>query len=437
MNNQDRSARIAQRIQEAQASWNSLTGQIEALRTDLDRELDGQRRVVLRARLADLETERERVTAGLDRLEHERSLLLAAAALPSATSPPAPITPAPTAENGLELPVPKGAVPLGSPFYVAREADTLLANQLASAGSVTVVRGARQMGKTSLLIRGVDQARRQGLPVCFIDCQGTFDGSQLTSLDALLKSLAYEIADQAQVGYPAVDAVWNSPASPKNKATHFIEDLILRDVPTCFLLVLDEADMLLCTPFYNEFFGLLRAWYNRRTIHELWRKWKMVISISTHPSLIIDDLKQSPFNVGLTIALQDFGEAQVRQLNELHSTPLPAGEIPALIDLVGGHPYLVRQAFYTLKEQAMPWPELLAIAADRSGPFAEHLLSYLDLVLDDPGLTQAMRQVVFGGAAPPQRDKLRLTSAGLIRDRGRRSVCRFRLYEDFFREALR
>lgn len=60
---------IEQRINEANSSWEMWTTRIEAVKRDLSLELDGQRQVVLQARLQDLERERAQVEAELARLE--------------------------------------------------------------------------------------------------------------------------------------------------------------------------------------------------------------------------------------------------------------------------------------------------------------------------------------------------------------------------------
>ncbi len=62
-------ARIRQRIKEARASWETISKRVEAVKRDLSLELDGQRKVVLEARLGDLEQERVAFEVELERLE--------------------------------------------------------------------------------------------------------------------------------------------------------------------------------------------------------------------------------------------------------------------------------------------------------------------------------------------------------------------------------
>src|SRR5207249_2093354 len=79
--------------------------------------------------------------------------------------PPAARVPGSVVKNlDAEEPV-GGAVPLDSPFYVARPVDETFYRAIARRDSIVLVKGARQMGKTSLLGRGLQQARQAGARV--------------------------------------------------------------------------------------------------------------------------------------------------------------------------------------------------------------------------------------------------------------------------------
>ncbi|MBN1812801.1 MAG: AAA-like domain-containing protein [Anaerolineae bacterium] len=332
--------------------------------------------------------------------------------------------------------VPTGAVPLESRYYIKRSADERLEAQLKRKGTITTIRGARQSGKSSLLIRGVEYAKSQGALVLSLDFQGIFGSSELSNLGEFLEQLAYLFADQAQIHSSDVDSTWALPLTPKYKLTRLVESLILTKSNPCVVLAIDEADMLLETTFHSEFFGLLRSWFNRRVANNLWEKLNIVIMISTDPSLLIKNIRQSPFNVGLTIELQDLTEDQVRDLNKRHGSPLQPEEIPQTIELLGGHPYLVRQALYTLAIENMAWPELVKIADREDGPFGRHLCHYLDLLYSDADLMHAARTVVKDERCPEPRQLLRLTSACLVREENGKCTCRYGLYKQFFGRRL-
>src|SRR6266850_4102552 len=64
-----------------------------------------------------------------------------------------------------------GAVPLDSQFYIVRETDEDFLQAIKRRDSIVLVKGARQMGKTSLLARGLQQARMAGAAVVLTDFQ--------------------------------------------------------------------------------------------------------------------------------------------------------------------------------------------------------------------------------------------------------------------------
>ena len=62
------------------------------------------------------------------------------------------------------------------------------------------------------------------------------------------------------------------------------------------------------------------------------------------------DVHGSPFDVGVRTTIDDFACGEVMSLNERHGSLIesPAG-VNRLMNLVGGHPYLLQCAFEALK----------------------------------------------------------------------------------------
>jgi hypothetical protein len=201
---------------------------------------------------------------------------------------------------------------------------------------------------------------------------------------------------------------------------------------------MDEGDYLLQTPFYQDFFGLVRSWHNRRAQYEAWEKLNLVMVISTEPYLLIDDISQSPFNVGLKLELSDFSEAQVRGLNLQHGTPLPERDLPQLMTLLNGHPYLTRKALYTLvmEHERLTWSDLLRVAATDSGPFGDHLRRQRWALQDQPKLREALKQVIRSNQCSDDRALFRLLRAGLVKGSGDAYTCRCDLYQLYFKDKL-
>jgi hypothetical protein len=364
--------------------------------------------------------------------------------------------------RSIHIPIPGGAIELESRFYVKRDADEKLRKEIVASPSITAtIRGSRQTGKTSLLIRAAAQAQRAGYRVVYLDLQQV-DSSLLQDQGTFLRYLTEFIADQLSVDPAQAKEAWQGSLASSNKIERFLEDSILSRGRTRVMLVMDEVERLLQTSFHDDFFGLLRAWYNYRARDPRWHGLSVVLVISTEPYLLIRDRYRSPFNVGLRLKLEDFDEAQVGDLNERYGSPVRHQDLEGFMDLLGGHPYLTQQALYTLVTRELSWSDLVDIAASDGGPFRHHLRHYLWLLQGQRDMVRAMREIVRRGRCRDERLFNRLLRAGLVKraarprssawwrrvvDRliapsgqvrgdGRSCACRCRLYEAYLGEKL-
>ena len=348
-----------------------------------------------------------------------------------------PAPPAPAADPRIleRLTVPGGTMRPDDPFYVARPQDEALQRQLHHPGSIVTIRAARQTGKSSLLMRGVQAARAQGQQTVYLDLQ-RMDHDRLGDQNEFLHYVASFLARQLRLDNQEVERMWRSSFGPQDRLTYLLEDTILPALNAPLLLALDEADRLLQTGYYTDFFGLLRAWHNSAAYDALWQKLSLVMVISTEPYLLIPDPNQSPFNVGLKLYLQDFDRAQLHDLNRRHNEVVQPPEFEAFRQLFGGHPYLTRKAMYTLLVEKQTWPELQQIAATDHGPFSDHLRRQLWLLHQEPALQQALRQVIRQNRCDDEASRFRLLRAGLIKGAGSDYRCRCDLYRLYFQERL-
>lgn len=68
----------------------------------------------------------------------------------------------------------------------------------------------------------------------------------------------------------------------------------------------------------------------------------------------------SLLNTGLAIQLPEFTPAQVLDLAQRWEQEITAPQIEQLMTLLGGHPYRLQLAFYSLQQQTITLEELLA-----------------------------------------------------------------------------
>lgn len=94
-----------------------------------------------------------------------------------------------------------GAVPLASEFYIERPTDEEFQPAIARQDSIVLVKGARQVGKTSLLARGLQQARALDARIVLTDFQN-LNAAYLASVERLLLTLAESMV---------ISSSWMSP----------------------------------------------------------------------------------------------------------------------------------------------------------------------------------------------------------------------------------
>jgi hypothetical protein len=331
----------------------------------------------------------------------------------------------------------EGAMDTQSAFYVVRDADATVMKAVSQKQGTTVtLKGARQMGKSSLLMRGVAGALAAGKRVAYLSLQ-EFDSSTFSNPDLFFQRFCSSLGDQLGLSNQ-VDAYWQKPMGSSQRCGMYMSGHILRALEAPLVLGLDEVETLFEIPFGTDFFGMLRSWHNNRALPTtpVWKKLSIVLVTSTEPFLFIKNLMQSPFNVGQTVELGDFAAAQVAELNQRHGSPLSEQQEQELFALLGGHPYLIRKALYLVASGSMRVAGLFTQAAEDRGPFGDHLRHLLFRLGGQPQLKAGLREVLQRNACPSDDVFIRLRSAGLVRQEGTTVLPRCELYRRYFRERL-
>jgi hypothetical protein len=331
-----------------------------------------------------------------------------------------------------------GAVPLDSQFYILRPSDDEFHTAVQRRDSLVLIKGARQMGKTSLLARGLHAARTAGDRVILTDLQ-KLASDDFRSLRSFLSALSNSVAHQLQLDL-AWQRRWENQRAPNVNFEDFWRRDVLGRLPEPIVWAVDEFDRLLVAPFATEFCGLLRSWHNERALNPggPWRSLTIAIAYATEAHLFITDINQSPFNVGTRLSLRDFTYDEVAELNRRYAEPLRGSEeVAQFFDLVGGQPYLVRRGLHELAERRVRLDGLSDDATQDDGVFGEHLRRLLVALNRDPLLTAAARSLLTHGEGPRPDLFYRLRTAGVIRgDSASTALFRCRLYERFLRRHL-
>ncbi len=366
---------------------------------------------------------------------------LTAPSSPRAGAPPEPAAsalrpPLPSAPLELDETL-EGAMDTQSAFYVVRPADATVMRAVSQKQGATVtIKGARQMGKSSLLMRGLAAALEAGKRVAYLSFQ-EFDTPTLSNPDLFFQRFCTALSDQLELANQ-VETYWQKPMGSSQRCGLYMSGHVLRGLEAPLVLGLDEVETLFETPFGTDFFGMLRSWHNNRALPTtpVWKKLSIVLVTSTEPFLFIKNLTQSPFNVGQTVELDDFTAEQVAELNRRHGSPLEPRQEQELFALLGGHPYLVRKALYLVASGSLRMADLSSQAAEDRGPFGDHLRHLLFRLGSQPQLKVGLREVLQRNACPDEGVFIRLRGAGLVRQEGTSVLPRCELYRRYFRERL-
>jgi DNA-binding SARP family transcriptional activator len=336
-----------------------------------------------------------------------------------------------------EIEPPGGPVPLHSLLYLERGTDAEFRHAVERGDSIVLVKGPRQVGKTSLLHRGLAAARDGGARMVRTDLSD-LNAGDLESADALLRSLAGQLADVLEVD--ASLAAWEPHRGPNVNFRQFLRKAVLREGAPRLVWGLDDVDRLFGLPFAGEVFALFRSWHNERSLDPSgpWSRLTLAMAYATEAHLFITDLNQSPFNVGTRLTLEDFTPAQVADLNRRHGSPLQnEREVQAFYRLLGGHPYLVRLGLFRLVKGSLRWSQLESEAGRTDSVFAEHLRRLGHALSRDPALAAVVSGLLKGESRPDEDSFYRLSSAGVLSG-GTPARARFRcpLYASFLARSL-
>lgn len=175
--------------------------------------------------------------------------------------------------------------------------------------------------------------------------------------------------------------------------TKYFEEYLLPAINSPLVLGLDNIDVIFSYHIASDFLALLRAWYDKRTTNPIWKKLRLVIAYSKE-DYIPRDKNRSPLNVGKGIEIPELNRLQVQNLAQRLQLPWNEEQVAQLMAMVGGHPWLVKEALYKIAWRELTLKELLKIAPTQEGLYSDHLLRHWSTLQDNPELLATMRQVV-------------------------------------------
>jgi hypothetical protein len=332
----------------------------------------------------------------------------------------------------------QGIITLQSKFYVERDSDTLALNCIQRAGGVTLtIKGSRQMGKSSLLIRVLNAAEVLNRKTVLLDFD-SFERSTRMNETRFFREFCMAVADGLHLE-DGIDEYWERDWGNPLRCSSYMNHRVLEQLNDPLTLVMDNVEKISDSGFQSDFFAMLRTWHNKRASQPIWRRLDLVFSTSTEPYQLIENMNQSPFNVGTLVELRDLNITEVTDLNRRYGNILNSSQIQLLMDLLSGHPYLVQQAFSLIASGQAKAVDLLnpQQAVADGGFFGDHLKYHLFKLQEQQMLSQGMLQVIRHQTCSDERLFFLLQGAGLVKRKDSIVLPRCQLYASYFKEKLR
>ncbi len=330
------------------------------------------------------------------------------------------------------LRAPGGSIRFDDPLYIKRPVDETIERNIQANGETIVIKAARQMGKSSMLIRYLAASKNHGKEIFYLDFQ-SFTDNELDDYSVLLTQIAEAMIRSLRLN---VDA--DLDIQSQQDLTNFIEDHVFRTINKPLVFAFDEVDRVLGRDYQADFFSMFRLWHNRRAefMSEGWPDLDIALVIATEPNLLIDTADRSPFNVTPAIKPDYFEYSHISRVNQLFGSSLDSSQLQELFKLLSGHPFLTRLAFYRLfGPEEYSLDQLIESAADEEGPFSDHL-RHLLMKVEQAGLVKTLKYILDHNTAPDNDSYYRLHGAGLVNREGNKVILANKLYERFFKKIL-
>ena len=329
---------------------------------------------------------------------------------------------------------PEGPMPLNSPFYVERSpVESLCFQTVLQPGSLLQIKAPRLMGKTSLIMRTLYHAERQGYEqVCL--SFGEVESKILENSCDFLRWFCSRVGRQCGLA-ARLDQYWDTQLiSSISNCTDYFETYLLPELKRPLVLGLDDVNHIF--PYVStatDFFRMLRNWHEKGKSQPIWQRIRLVIGHSTEV-YFRSNTHHSPFNVGIPVQLPDLTKEQVENLAVRYGLNWTEREVETLLTLVGGHPYFVRLAMYYISSRDTTLDQLIHDVATDGGIYSNHLRRHWDNLKKSADLADVLLRIVASSnPVKVEREQgYQLQSLGLIKWEGDYVAPSCDLYRRYF-----
>ncbi len=323
-------------------------------------------------------------------------------------------------------------------FYIVRSRlEHRCYEEVIKAGTLIRIKSPERMGKSMMMGRVLEYATQQGYRTAAIDLREA-NREIFADINKFLQWFCAYVGDCLEIEQRPEDA-WKGFLGANTNCTKYVEKFFLNSADSPLVIAIDNFDCVFRYPEIEaDFCGLLRGWFEKVNTSKVWGKLRQII-VYSQESYATNNINQSPFNVGLPIELDELDESEILALANAYGLPWTVAEIVKLMDMIGGHPYLVQKAIDEITHQNIELDTLLRTAPTEEGIYNTYLHERLQILESNPELVKAMKSVVNSDIPVrlSAKNGFQLDSMGLIKPQNSDRIPRCNLYRLYFSDRLR
>lgn len=272
-----------------------------------------------------------------------------------------------------------GSLKNDDPHYVKRQADDTLYEALKNRQFCYIL-NARQMGKSSLLVRTKSRLEAEGYRCTTLDM--TQIGSENITPLQWYKGMVTDLWQGFNFSSKFSIKNWwkdGEEFSFIQQLTRFLETVILAEFSQENMIILvDEIDTILNLQFsVDDFFAWIRYCYNQRAINSQYNRLSFAIFGVATPSDLIQDKRRTPFNVGIPIEMTGFKLSEVAPLIRGLEGKVthPNQVLREILTWTDGQPFLTQKICHILEKKAKEHhPKIIEIPQGMEGYWIETIV---------------------------------------------------------------
>lgn len=324
-------------------------------------------------------------------------------------------------------------------FYLLPPIFQECCNEILKLGSLLRIEAPKKMGKSSLMGELAKFSQKQGYRVVFLNLR-LAEIKDFENLQDFLRWFCLMIAQKLDLS-PNVDEHWNKQVGNNMiKCQTYFEKYLLRGEKPLALLLDDIDKVFPYSDIAKDFFSLLRTCHEEAKISDIWKQLRVVLAYTEPYSKI--ELRQSPFNAGKEMRLPELTQEQIQDLSQRYDLNLEINQINQLMNIIGGHPDLIRKTFESFLPSDNSLNEIFFTEEVELEIYHEHLQQHWEILRSNPELIEPLKKVIFSDSPMDLYTTFdieaiqKLKNLGLIKIQKNKASPRYELYRQYFCKRL-